>query len=272
MDALPGSVTWWDACSPPIFDRINRDGGIYNRQVVLKTAAFDSSGSAVDALRRLTTETDIFAVVAPVVLGQEVPFAEFSESAALPVIGPFAQYRRNERQDFTFYLTSGLEDQVRALVKYAQNDLAPDVPKIAILSSDDGANLSISDAIRQQSRNAEWAPALTLRLTGGTAIADIASQLRLAEVNIIFYDGGPTRLVALTEAAAQLGMAASNPDDQSSGDKRTLRPAERGGRPYLCCLSAPRQRPVARGAEATPFPPGCIRYPGRSISRCRSLR
>lgn len=187
------------------FDRINRDGGIYNRQVVLKMATFDPSGSAVDALRRLTTEADIFAVVAPVVLGQEVLFAEFSERATLPVIGPFAQYRRNERQDFTFYLMSGLDDQVRALVKYAQNDLAPDVPKIAILSSDDGANLSISNTIRQQSRNAKWAPSLTLRLTGGTAMTDIASQLRLAEVNIIFYDGGPTRLVALTEAAAPSG-------------------------------------------------------------------
>jgi ABC-type branched-subunit amino acid transport system substrate-binding protein len=187
------------------FDRINRGGGIYNRQVVLKTVAFDSSGSAVDALRRLTTETDIFAVVAPVVLGQEASFAEFSESAALPVIGPFAQYRRNERQDFTFYLMSDLDDQVRALVKYAQSDLAPDVPKIAILLSDDGANLSISNAIRQQSRNADWASALTLRLSGDTAMTDIASQLRLAGVNIIFYDGGPTRLVALTEATARSG-------------------------------------------------------------------
>jgi ABC-type branched-subunit amino acid transport system substrate-binding protein len=187
------------------FDRINRDGGIYNRQVVLKTAAFDSSGSAVDALRQLTINTDIFAVVAPIVLGQEVPFAEFSESAALPVIGPFAQHRRNERQDFTFYLMSGLDDQVRALVKYAQNDLVPDLPKIAILSSDDGANLSISEAIRQQSRNADWVSVLTLRLTGDTAMTDIASQLRLAGVTIIFYDGGPSRLVALTEAAARSG-------------------------------------------------------------------
>jgi ABC-type branched-subunit amino acid transport system substrate-binding protein len=187
------------------FDRVNRGGGIYNRQVVLKTVAFDSSGSAVDALRRLTTEADIFAVVAPVVLGQEASFAEFSESAALPVIGPFAQYRRNGRQDFTFYLMSSLDDQVRALVKYAQNDLAPNVPKIAILSSDDGANLNISDAIRQQARSAEWAPVLILRLTSSTPIADIASQLRLADVNIIVYDGGPTRLVTLTEAAAASG-------------------------------------------------------------------
>jgi len=185
------------------FDRINQEGGIYNRQIVLQTATFDSSGSAVDALRRLRSETDIFAVVAPVVVGQDVSFAEFSESAGLPVIGPLAQYRRSERQGLTFHLTASLEDQARALVKYAQNDLALDDPKIAILSSDDGAGLSISDALHEESQNAKWAPALSLHLTG--EIADISSQLRLAAVDIIFYDGGPTRLAALAEEAARSG-------------------------------------------------------------------
>jgi len=142
--------------------------------------------------------------VAPVVFGQEAALAEFTESAAVPVVGPLAQYRRSGvgPQGFTFYLTAGLEDQARALVKYAQNDLAPADPKIAILSSDDGAGLRLDDAIRQQSRNAEWMSALRLHLTGDTAIADVASQLRLAAVNIIFYDGGPTRLAALAEEAA----------------------------------------------------------------------
>ena len=189
------------------FDRINREGGIYNRQIVLKTAAFDSSGSAVEALRRLMSETEVFAVVAPVVLGQEGALAEFTESSALPVVGPLAQYRRSavERQRFTFHLTASLEDQARALVKYALTNLAAADSKIAILSSDDGAGLSISDAIRQQSRNAKWTPALSLHLTGGTAIADVASQLRLAAASIIFYDGGPTRLAAFAEEAARSG-------------------------------------------------------------------
>jgi len=188
------------------FDRVNREGGIYNRQIMLKTAAFDSSGSATDALRRLMSETQVFAVVAPLVLGQDVALVEFTEGAALPVVGPLTQYRRGavKPQGFTFYLTAGLEDQARALVKYALNDLASGDPKIAILSSDDGAGLGIGDAIRQQSRNAEWTPALSIRVGRGAAIADVASQLRLAAVNIIFYDGDPTHLAALAEEAARL--------------------------------------------------------------------
>jgi ABC-type branched-subunit amino acid transport system substrate-binding protein len=189
------------------FDRVNREGGVYNRQIVLKTAAFDSSGSAVDALRRLMSETQVFAVVAPLVVGQDVALVEFTEGSALPVVGPLAQHRRSavKPQGFTFYLTAGLEDQARALVKYAQNGLAPADPKIAILSSDDGAGLGIGDVIRQQSRSAEWTPALSLHLAGGAVTADIASQLSLAAVNIIFYDGGPTGLTALAEAAARSG-------------------------------------------------------------------
>jgi ABC-type branched-subunit amino acid transport system substrate-binding protein len=189
------------------FDRVNQEGGIYNRQIVLKTAAFDSSGSAVDALRRLMSETQVFAVVAPLVPGQDVALVEFTDGAALPVVGPLAPDRRSavKPQGFTFYLTAGLEDQARALVKYALNDLASGDPKIAIVSSDDGAGLGIGDAIRQQSRNAEWTPALSFHLAGGAAIADVALQLRLAPVNIIFYDGGPTHLAALVEHTARPG-------------------------------------------------------------------
>ena len=36
-------------------------------------------------------------------------------------------------------------------------------------------------------------------------MADVASQLRLADVNIIFYDGGPARLAALAKEAARSG-------------------------------------------------------------------
>ena len=191
------------------FDRVNQEGGIYNRQVVLKTAAFDSSGSAVDALRRMMSETQLFAVVAPLVLGQDAALAEFTEGAALPVVGPLAPGRRSavRPHGFTFYLTAGPEDLARALVKYALNDLVQADPKIAILSSDDGAGLGIAEAIRQQSRNAAWTPALNLHLAGGAVTADVAAQLRLATVNIIFYDGGPTHLAALIEEAERSGWS-----------------------------------------------------------------
>jgi len=186
-------------------DRFNRQGGIYNRRIVLRTAAFGSSGSAVDALRRLMSATDIFAVVAPVVLGQEAAVAAFAERSGVPVIGPLAQDRRREagRQDFTFYLTAGLEDQTRALFKYAGSHLASADARIAIVSSDDGAGLRIGDAIRRQSGNVAWTPTMNLHVSGGTPIADAASQLRLAAVNLVFYDGGATRLVALAREAAR---------------------------------------------------------------------
>src|SRR5215475_7068718 len=107
--------------------------------------------------------------------------------------------RRSDQQDFTFYLTAGVDDQLRMLIKYAQNELAPADARIAIVSSDDGAGLAIDEAVRQQNR--EWAPTLSLRFTAGDAIADIVSQLRRAAVNVIFFDGGADQLVALAEEA-----------------------------------------------------------------------
>ena len=189
------------------FDRINQDGGVYNRHIVLKMATFDPSSSAVGALRRLMTETGVFAVVAPVVPGEESALAEIAESSTLPVVAPLAPYRRRvlERGGFTFHLTASLEDQAHALVKYAQTNLVAADTKIAILSSDDGASLFIGDAIHHRGRSAQFEPVLSLRLTGSIPVADIASQLRRAAVSIIFYDGGPTRLAALAEEAARWG-------------------------------------------------------------------
>src|SRR5262249_966351 len=177
-------------------DRINQEGGIYSRKIVLKTATFDAADTAVDALRRLMSDTAIFAVVAPLTLGPEA-LAEFAEREALPVVGPLAQHRGSDHQGFTFYLTAGLEDQVRALAKFAQPELASGASGIAILSSDDGAGLNIENAIRQQNQDATKPSALNIHLTGSTAMADVVPQLRRAAVNIIFYDGGPTGLVAL---------------------------------------------------------------------------
>jgi ABC-type branched-subunit amino acid transport system substrate-binding protein len=186
------------------FDRINREGGVYNRQIVLKTITFESSGSAVDALRRLMSETEVFSVIAPVVLGQEAALAEFAEQAALPVVGPVAYDRRGagERQRFTFYLTAGVEDQVWALAKFARTKLALPDAKLAIVSSDGGgAGPGITDALRQQGSNAE--AVLSLKLAAGTAVADVVAQLRQATVDAIFYDGGPAGLAALAEEAAR---------------------------------------------------------------------
>ena len=189
------------------FDRINQAGGVYNRRIVLKMATFDASSSGVGSLRRLMTETGVFAVVSPVVPREESALADLAERMALPVVAPLAPYRRSglERGRFTFHLTASLEDQARALVIYAQaNLLAPD-QKIAILSSDDGAGLNIGNAIHRQDHSAQLEPALSLRLTASTPVADIAWQLRRAAVSTIFYDGGPARLAALAEEADKWG-------------------------------------------------------------------
>jgi ABC-type branched-subunit amino acid transport system substrate-binding protein len=186
------------------FDRINRAGGIYDRKILLKTVAFDTPGSAVEALRRLLREAQVFAVVAPLDLGQELALRQFAEAAALPVVGPLSQFwgEATARQRFTFHLTAGLDDQVRVLAKYAATHLAASDSKVAVLSCDDGAGLNITDAVGRQHG---LAPALSGDLCANSKIADLVAQLRGADVNVVFYDGGPMRLAALSEEAARSG-------------------------------------------------------------------
>jgi ABC-type branched-subunit amino acid transport system substrate-binding protein len=165
---------------------------------------YERSGSAVAALRRLTTETQVFAIVAPVVFGQEAAFAAFADSTALPVIGPFAQHQRGSPNHggFSFYLTAGPEEQARALVTYAQTTLALANPRIAIVSSRHGSTPAVADSIRQHCRTIGWTPTASLDLSVGAAIADVASQLQGAAIDTIFYDGDPLTLGALFKATA----------------------------------------------------------------------
>src|SRR5262245_32415817 len=133
------------------FDRLNREGGIYNRKIVLKTVSFDASRTAVDALQQLAIETEIFAVVAPVITGQETSVSEFVKSG-LQVIGPLIDTRRIgvDRGGLTFYLTVGLVDQARVLMRYARDTLLLANPRIAIVSSVDIDALGIGEVIRRQ--------------------------------------------------------------------------------------------------------------------------
>ena len=189
------------------FDRLNREGGIYNRKIVLKTVSFDASRTAVDALQQLANETEIFAVVAPVTTGQGTSVSEFADKSGLPVIGPLMDTRRLgvDRGGLTFYLTVGLVDQTRALMRYARDTLVLANPRIAMVSSADNDALGIGEAIRRQCQDADWTPPVSLDLTSRSAMADVASQLHLAGVDTIFYHGHPALLAALLEQATWPG-------------------------------------------------------------------
>ena len=142
------------------FEDINSQGGIYNRKLKLIASPYDTAGeSAISDARRLMEEENVFAMVGAVIAGADREIAELAEDKKVPLIGPFTFLSTdpNALNEFTFYLFSGLVEQVRALVNFAVRELKLDNPRIAVLGPGDSRQKDLHTAIMEQCQAHEWA-------------------------------------------------------------------------------------------------------------------
>jgi len=186
------------------FEEINSQGGIYNRKLKLIASPYDSSGqSALKDATRLLDEEKVFAVVGAVIAGADREMAELAEKKKVPLIGPFTflsadPYALNE---FTFYLFSGLTEQVRALVDFAARDLKLENPRVAVLGPGDDRQKDLQAAITAQGEVHGWSGVAGFPIVPDRFDADgVARTLEEQGVDCLFYlsFGG---LKTLVEAA-----------------------------------------------------------------------
>ena len=115
---------------------------------------------------------------------------ELAEDKKVPLIGPFTFFSAdpNALNEFTFYLFSGLNEQVRALVDFAAAELKLDAPRIAVLGLGDAHQKELQTAITEQSEAHGWTS-----LTGFSILPDrfdasaAARMLKQQKVNALFY-------------------------------------------------------------------------------------
>jgi ABC-type branched-subunit amino acid transport system substrate-binding protein len=173
------------------FEEINSRGGIYNRKLKLIASSYDTAGpSALADAARLMDNENIFAVVGAVIAGADREMAELAEDKKVPLIGPFSFFSADPAalNEFTFYLFSGLNEQVRALVDFAAAELKLDAPRIAVLGPGDDHQKELQNAIAEQSEARGWTS-----LTGFSILPDrfdasaAAFMLKEQEVDCLFY-------------------------------------------------------------------------------------
>ncbi|MDH3797585.1 MAG: ABC transporter substrate-binding protein [Desulfobacterales bacterium] len=173
------------------FEEINSRGGIYSRKLELIAAPYDTDGpSALAEATRLMDNENIFAVAGAVIAGADREMAELAEDKKVPLIGPFTFFSADPDalNEFTFYLYSGLNEQIRALVNFAVADLKLDNPRIAVLGRGDAHQKELQTAIAEQSASHGWTS-----LTGYSFAADrldAAAAVRALKekgVDCLFY-------------------------------------------------------------------------------------
>jgi ABC-type branched-subunit amino acid transport system substrate-binding protein len=146
---------------------------------------------------------NIFAVVGAVIAGADREMAELAEDKKVPLIGPFSFFSADPDalNEFTFYLLSGLNEQVRTLVDFAAAELKLDAPRIAVLGPGDDHQKDLQTAIAEQCEVHGWSAVTGFSIMPERFNADAAVRaLKQQGVDCLFYlsFGG---LKALLEAA-----------------------------------------------------------------------
>jgi ABC-type branched-subunit amino acid transport system substrate-binding protein len=173
------------------FDEINSQGGIYNRKLKLIASPYDTTGqSALADATRLLDEEKVFAMVGAVIAGADREMAELAEDKKVPLIGPFTFLSADPDalNDFTFYLFSGLTEQVRALVDFAARDLKLDNPRVAVLGQGDDRQQDLQTAITEQGEVHGWSAVAGFTILPDRFDADRAARaLKEQGVDCLFY-------------------------------------------------------------------------------------
>jgi hypothetical protein len=127
-----------DAAVGPVLSaylaEINQDGGLFGRQLELRTEQLAGGEAPGRGIARLIKSDAIFAVLAPDIAGDEREAVAAADTDGMPVIGPLTpSAQAAPRSRYVFYLNGGMQAEARALAGFATT--LPGSPSIV----DDGA-------------------------------------------------------------------------------------------------------------------------------------
>ena len=100
--------------------QVNRDGGLFGRQLVLHIDRPEPGELPSRSIVRLIRTDAILALLAPVIAGDESNSVAVADTDGMPMIGPSIQsIQMAPRSRYVFYLNGGVESEARALVSFA---------------------------------------------------------------------------------------------------------------------------------------------------------
>lgn len=251
------------------FDRINQEGGLYNRRVEIHRHVLAAHPDrAVEGLVRFLEETPLFALVGGVLIGSEERITEVVRDRQVPWVGPATLYPQTgfpvNRQ--VFYLLSGLPTQMEVLAELAVQRHADRASSERGVGSEAGSPEPLRAAVvlpandrhgaaveALESRAGELGLELaTHRLEppgsvgaapGASPVSRLAGKLAEAGVEQVFLLLPPAEAVALVASAAEIGWMPEVYAPAVLGGSALLEtPAGFGGRLFVSFPTGPGDR------------------------------
>jgi len=120
-------------------DEINRQGGIYGRQLKLTVMPYEDRQSFIAQSSKLINGDKVFALVNAFSGGADDALVDMVEAAGMPSIAPYTQFPAEEdgMHLYTFYLHGGLDAQIAALARRA-SEIVQNANKAFVFYQQDG--------------------------------------------------------------------------------------------------------------------------------------
>lgn len=123
------------------FDDINQQGGVYGRNLSLKTVMYSDSKNFSRHAKEIIDSDEAFALLASFSGNLDQTLTDLAENAQIPSVAPYTNYltAKGDEHRYTFYIYGGLEAQVKALLKRAVDDNNK-IQNIFVLYRENGAH------------------------------------------------------------------------------------------------------------------------------------
>jgi ABC-type branched-subunit amino acid transport system substrate-binding protein len=196
------------AVTTAYFDELNSQGGIYNRRLELRVIETGETPAATRAaLERLLADEQVFAMTGAFIAGAEKELTPLLAQKEVPLIGPLTLYPQTgfplNRQ--VFYLLSGTDGQLRALVDFAARKPELRNPAVAVVYPRSEINANILQAINDQSKKHGWsAPQSYDHVAGQFDAAAAVTKLIQGNRTVVFFLGSSDEAMSLMKEAEKV--------------------------------------------------------------------
>lgn len=193
-----------------LIDELNAQGGIHGRKLEL---VIRDSGShraaALQALRRLMHEDDVFLVLAPLAPALSDELNELASEFEVPVIGPLIAPDERPNREWVFQTLPGVYEQMLALVSYA-NSLPGQAAQPALVVHSAGKRQQrLATRLVERLQGLEWPHVRAQQIEPGSSTISLSPP-----VGTVFFIGSGAELLRFAQAipAADLPLLLASSD------------------------------------------------------------
>src|SRR5215203_5740310 len=223
------------------FDALNKEGGIYGRQVEPR---FLEAPGPPEQRRAWTADflqrEEVFAGVAAFLAGADAELAGLFQEKRIPLVGPFTVHPRETfpLNRYVFYLLPGGEIQGQALARFIRVQAAGKPVKAAVVAPEEAGLNGAVEAIRKAA--AGWPAPAVVRYGRQGVESEAVSRLAAAKLDPVFFFGSGPEARSFLQAADRLGWRPRILATGTAADGSLFgSPAAFDGRIYLALPSPP---------------------------------